>query len=143
MPTDALHALEEIDRMTDLITNLRTRYTTTINDKPRPLGQRRITKRWLPTSGVSVAVYTTQWNPLSVIDIGLGGCKVEFSECLANCGPVALMLGTNKLKSLIVFGDVVWRSSSSVGIQFSFDDDEDEGIWAEQLIEDLLSKLTI
>ena len=143
MPSDTLRALEELDRTSDLVSYLRTRYTTTVNDEPRPPGQRRNNKRWLATSAVSVAVYTTQWNPLSVIDIGLGGCKVEGSAHLADRGPVALMLGTKTLASLIVFGDIVWRNNTSVGIQFSFDDDEDEGIWAEQLIEDLLSKLTI
>ncbi len=80
---------------------------------------------------------------MEAIDVGIGGVKIKRSDKIPASGPFVCKLGVGALNNLLVLGDIMWMSDQTVGIRFEFDNQSDHDMWAENLVDTLLSKLSV
>jgi len=145
-----LESSQDVDLLFDnqdaalkLLSKLRMKYFPTVLDVVKPSNQRRQYKRWSAPESISIAIYTNGWQPLSVIDVGIGGAKVTRNEVVPTMGPFVCKLGVGDLTNVIVLTDIMWMADQTIGIRFEFDSQDEHDIWAEHLVNTLLGKLSI
>lgn len=114
---------------------------------------RRDFRRWPMPPNIMVERHDgTSWNRLSCLDIGVGGVRVATdAEDEADDGPFPIRLRLQRLEttpqsddSVIVLGDVMWRSGKAgadwqAGVRFEFLDNEERDFWNGVLIDALLT----
>lgn len=141
---------QDVDAMFDrqdsalrLLSTLRQKSFPTINNVVQTSNQRRQYRRWAAPDSISIAIHTNDWQALDVIDVGIGGVKVTRNELVPSIGPFVCKLGVGGLNNLYVLADIMWMSDDTVGIRFEFDKQDEHDLWAEHLVDTLLSKLSI
>jgi hypothetical protein len=131
------------DAALELLSKLRKKYFPTVLDVVQPTNQRRQYKRWSAPESISIDIYTNGWQPLSVIDVGIGGAKIARNEIVPTIGPFVCKLGVGDLTNVIILTDIMWMADQTVGIRFEFDNQDEHDLWAEHLVNTLLGKLSI
>lgn len=131
------------DAVLKLLSKLRMKHFPTVLDVVQPANQRRQYKRWAAPESISIEIYTEGWQPLSVIDVGIGGAKVVRNEIVPTTGPFVCKLGVGDLTNVIILTDIMWMADQTVGIRFEFDSQDEHDMWAEHLVNTLLGKLSI
>jgi len=145
-----LESSQDVDLLFDtqdaalkLLSKLRKKYFPTVLDVVQPTNQRRQYKRWSAPESISIDIYTNGWQPLSVIDVGIGGAKIARNEIVPTIGPFVCKLGVGDLTNVIILTDIMWMADQTVGIRFEFDNQDEHDLWAEHLVNTLLGKLSI
>ncbi|MFM2222086.1 MAG: hypothetical protein RLZZ78_343 [Armatimonadota bacterium] len=131
------------DTVLKLLSKLRMKHFPTVLDVVQPANQRRQYKRWSAPESISIDIYTDGWQPLRVIDVGIGGAKIVRNEIVPTSGPFVCKLGVGDLTNVIVLTDIMWMADQTVGIRFEFDSQDEHDMWAEHLVNTLLGKLSI
>lgn len=126
-----------------LLNKLRQKSFPTVNNVVQSSNQRRQYRRWAAPESISIALFTDEWQSLDVIDVGIGGVKITRNELVPSTGPFVCKLGIGGLNNLYVLADIMWMSDQTVGIRFEFDKQDEHDMWAEHLVDTLLSKLSI
>jgi len=141
------HELDQLfdkqDAVLKQLSKLRMKYFPTVHDVVQPTNQRRQYKRWAAPDSISMEIYTDEWKPLNVIDIGIGGAKITRNEWIKASGPFVCKLGIGPLNNVLVLADIMWMTDQTVGIRFEFDSQDEHDLWAEHLVNTLLGKLSI
>ena len=137
------HLLDKQDVVLKLLAKLRFKMHPTVDNVVQPPNQRRHYRRWNAPESISISVYEDGWNAMHVIDVGIGGVKVSRDAKTPSSGPFVCQLAVGGLKNVLVLADIMWMSDSSVGIRFEFDNQHEHDLWAENLVDALLSKLSI
>lgn len=147
MELEHSHDVEEMfdrqDAALRLLNKLRQKSFPTVNNVVQSSNQRRQYRRWAAPESISIAFFTDEWQVLDVIDVGIGGVKVTRNEFVPSAGPFVCRLGIGGLNNLYVLADIMWMSDQTVGIRFEFDKQDEHDMWAEHLVDTLLSKLSI
>lgn len=141
---------QELDRLFDTqdavlkqLSKLRMKYFPTVNDVVQSTNQRRQYKRWAAPDSISIEIYSDGWQPLRVIDVGIGGAKIARDDSFPASGPFVCKLGIGALNNVLVLADIMWIADLTVGIRFEFDSQDEHDLWAEHLVNTLLGKLSI
>lgn len=134
---------ERQDAALRLLTKLRQKNFPTVNNVVQAANQRRQYRRWAAPESIAVAVFTVDWQSLDVIDVGIGGVKVMKNDSVPPIGPFVCKLSVGVLTNVFVLADIMWMSDQTVGIRFEFDQQDEHDLWAEHLVDTLLSKLSI
>ncbi|MFM7186989.1 MAG: PilZ domain-containing protein [Armatimonadota bacterium] len=147
MELEQSHEMEEMfdrqDAALRLLTKLRLKSYPTANNIVQSSNQRRQYRRWAAPESIAIAIFTDDWQVLDVIDVGIGGVKVKRNDRLPSSGPFVCKLSVGGLDNVFVIADIMWMSDHTVGIRFEFDKQDEHDLWAENLVDTLLSKLSI
>jgi hypothetical protein len=147
MELEHTHDVEEMfdrqDAALRLLTKLRQKSFPTVNNVVQSSNQRRQYRRWAAPESIAIAIFTDDWQALDVIDVGIGGVKVTRNTLVPSTGPFVCKLGIGGLNNVFVLADIMWMSDQTVGIRFEFDKQDEHDMWAEHLVDTLLSKLSI
>jgi hypothetical protein len=140
---DVQKLLEKQDETLRLLAKLRYKIQPTIDNVVQAPNQRRQYRRWAAPDSISLSVHNDDWFSLTVLDVGIGGVKVVRDSNVPTNGPFICKLGVGDLKNVLVLSDIMWMSETAVGIRFEFDHQDEHDLWAENLVDSLLSKLSI
>ena len=147
MELEHSHDVEEMfdrqDAALRLLTKLRQNSFPTVNNVVQSSNQRRQYRRWAAPESIAIAIFTDEWQALDVIDVGIGGVKVTRNVFVPSTGPFVCKLGIGGLNNVFVLADIMWMSDQTIGIRFEFDKQDEHDLWAEHLVDTLLSKLSI
>jgi hypothetical protein len=142
-PHDVEEMFDRQDAALRLLNKLRQKSFPTVNNVVQSSNQRRQYRRWAAPESISIVLFRDEWQSLDVIDVGIGGVKVTRNEFVPSAGPFVCKLGIGGLNNLYVLADIMWMSDQTVGIRFEFDKQDEHDMWAEHLVDTLLSKLSI
>lgn len=147
MEIEHTHDVEDLfdrqDAALKLLSKLRQKTFPTVNNVVQVSNQRRQYRRWAAPESIGVAIFTDDWHPLDVIDVGIGGVKVRRNVIVPPSGPFVCRLGIGNLNNVFVLADIMWMSDQTIGVRFEFDKQDEHDMWAEHLVDTLLSKLSI
>lgn len=140
---DVEEMFDRQDAALKLLNKLRHKNFPTVNNIVQSSNQRRQYRRWAAPESISIAIFRDDWEETNVIDVGIGGVKVTLNESVPLLGPFVCKLGVGGLTNVFVLADIMWRSENTVGIRFEFDKQDEHDLWAEHLVDALLSKLSV
>jgi hypothetical protein len=131
------------DAALKLLAKLRLKSFPTVNSVAQPNGQRRQYRRWVAPESINIAFFNDDWLTFDVMDVGIGGAKIVRTEHVPCNGPFVCKLSVGSLNNVFVLADIMWMADQFVGIRFEFDIHDEHDMWAEHLVDTLLSKLSI
>ena len=138
-------ALNRQDEAMGLLERLRRAEPTAALPTSGMGGGRRDGRRWPPPEGVGLELHdTVRWQPVSCIDLGVGGARVQSLPAWAD-GPTPGRLKAGRLGTVLALCDVMWHDTHAgiSGVRFEFVDAEDREAWAGLLIDALLARYAL
>jgi hypothetical protein len=140
LPADVEEALERQDAALQLLERLRAEEPLA---KPRSAigGGRRDFRRWPTPPGVTLEAHNgKRWSPLSCLDMGVGGVRLEKLPTWVQ-GPVPARLKAPGITGILVLADIMWKDREGrAGLRFEFHDEEERELWSGALIDALLAR---